>query len=336
MKLDCLKKRFAKLLHLSINKNTYRENLSWDALLLNIIMNNSEEMIYFKDKDSKYILNSKSNAVLFGFDNPKDLTGKSDFDFFPEDFAMEALEDEQRIMKTKKSILGKIEKWVKSDGETVWFHTSKYPFYDGKGAIIGVWGTSRDITSLKLVQDELAKLNKKLEKANLELQKKSNVDGLSELYNQRRFYEVLEDTINIYSKEQMRNSSKTFCVMLLDIDYFKQINDNFGHLTGDAAIKFVADMIYENTRSNDFCFRWGGDEFAIILFDTDLESGKVLAKRLCDRIGMSSFKVDDAELSITVSIGVSCYSEEKNLTDLLRKADERLYTSKDQGRNQVS
>ena len=210
MKLDCFKKkRFAKLLHLSTNKNTYRENLSWDALLLNIIMNNSEEMIYFKDKDSKYILNSRSNAVLFGFDNPKDLTGKSDFDFFPEDFAMEALEDEQRIMKTKKSILGKIEKWVKSDGETVWFYTSKYPFYDGKGAIIGVWGTSRDITSLKLVQDELAKLNKKLEKANLELQKKSNVDGLSELYNQRRFYEVLEDTINIYSKEQMRADGVT-------------------------------------------------------------------------------------------------------------------------------
>lgn len=335
MKLDWLKKVFKNLFDTNDKNSTYNRGMYWDALLLDIIMNSSEDTIYFKDKDSKFILNSKAHATQFGFNNPKDLVGKSDFDFFSKEFAVDSLKDEQKIMETGKPILGKIEKWVKDDGDTMWFHASKYPLYNENGVIIGIWGTSRDITSLKHAQVELARVNKELEIANLKLQKKSDVDGLSGLYNQRRFYEIIEDTINIYSKRR-EYSNKTFCVMLMDIDFFKLINDTFGHLTGDKAIKFVADIIQDNTRNNDSCFRWGGDEFAVILLDTDLNSGKIMAQRLCEKIEMSDFKVNDMDFKITVSIGVSCFSDEKNLSNLLRKADERLYISKHQGRNQVN
>ncbi|ROR26432.1 PAS domain S-box-containing protein/diguanylate cyclase (GGDEF)-like protein [Mobilisporobacter senegalensis] len=333
MKLNWLK-RSHNLFHTNDRKSIYTKELQRDALLLDIIMNGSDDTIYFKDKNLKFILNSKAHAIQFGFENPKELVGKSDFDFFPEEFAIESFKDEQRIMKTGKPLIGKLEKWIRKDGEIVWFHASKYPLYDESGEIMGIWGTSRDITSLKFAQDELARLNKELEKANLKLQKKSYVDGLSELFNQRCFYEVLEETINIYSNKH--DTDNTFCIMLIDIDYFKLINDSFGHLIGDKAIKFIADIIHENTRSSDSCFRWGGDEFAIILLDTDLEEGKNMADRLCQKIEASNFKVNDVDFKITVSIGVSCHSDEKDLSNLLRKADERLYISKHQGRNQVN
>lgn len=335
MKLDRLKDIIKKMLFIKGKKSIYNRGVYGDALLLDIIMKNSEDTIYFKDKDSKFVLNSRAHIKQFGYNNPKDLVGKSDFDFFPEEFALESLKDEQKIMETGKPILGKLEKWVNKDGNTIWFFASKYPLYNESGQMIGTWGNSRDITTLKHTQDELARLNKELEIANLKLKKKSDMDGLSELNNQRRFYEVLEDTINIYTKKE-NNLSNSFCIMLLDIDYFKSINDTFGHLAGDQAIKFVADIIQENTRFNDSCFRWGGDEFAVILLDTDLSAGKNLAKRLCKKIELSNFQINNIDFKITVSIGVSCYPEEVNLSSLLHKADERLYLSKHQGRNQVN
>lgn len=307
-----------------------------DSKILDIIMNNSQDTIYFKDKDCRFIRNSRAHAMQFGIEDPGELYGKTDFDFFPEAFAQESLEDEKRIMETGVPIIGKLERWEVYDDRDIWFSASKYPIYGRDGEILGTWGTSRDVTSLKLAQDELSRLNSELEIANLKLQKISNQDGLSELWNQRRFYEILEDTIQIYQQKRQFSRETTFCLMLLDIDCFKLINDTYGHPVGDSAIKFVADIIRANTRESDICFRCGGDEFAVILFDTNIESGYKMAERLREKIEGNKFVFNDKVFGLTVSVGIASYKGERNISKLLLKVDNKLYISKKQGKNQVN
>src|SRR5690554_4932248 len=150
-----------------------------DILFANTILNNSQDTIYFKDLDSTFILSSKAHASLFGVENPKEVIGKNDFDYFPEYFAKNAYKDEQKIIATGVPIIGKIEKLIETDGSVTWLSASKYPLYNSKGEIVGTWGTSRDITSLKNAEEELKKLNSQLEEANRQLRVLSAIDSLS-------------------------------------------------------------------------------------------------------------------------------------------------------------
>lgn len=324
---------------LNLNCNTedsHNCDILSDSQILNIIMNNSQDTIYFKDKNSRFIANSKAHAVQFGVNDPKELRGKSDFDFFPKEFAEEAIEDEKRIMETGIPVLGKVEKWDILDDEDIWFSASKYPLYNEEGKVIGTWGTSRDISPLKLAQDEMVRLNEELEKANERLKRISNIDGLSGLYNQRCFYETLEDAIEVYKDKQNNNQPGVFCIMLIDIDRFKSVNDMYGHTTGDKTIQFVADLIQKNTRISDLCFRCGGDEFGVILYDTDNEQGLRMADRLRKIIEKSSFNFNNKTIQLTVSIGVASYDMNQSLNSILIKVDSKLYASKKQGKNQVN
>jgi PAS domain S-box/diguanylate cyclase (GGDEF) domain len=306
-----------------------------EALIIQVIMNYSQDTFYFKDKDSKFLGNSKAHAIQFGVEDPKLLVGKSDFDFFTADFAEMARADEIKIMETGIPIIGKVERVTNSSNEVVWYSSSKYPLYDLNGNIIGTWGSSRDITSLKKVEEELEYVNKQLEKANTQLKELSNIDGLSGVYNHRYFCETAEDIFNLY-RNKARKEHKTFCVMLLDVDCFKKINDTYGHLIGDVAIKHIADLLISNTRSKDLCFRYGGDEFAILLLDTDYKQGVKLAERIRVIIEESPARSNELDFQMTVSIGISCYQGEKDINTLIQKADSQLYISKQNGKNQVN
>ena len=128
-----------------------------DELVTQTIMNNSEDTIYFKNLDSVFILNSKAHANQFNEKDPLDMIGKSDTDYFPAEFVDVAIKDERSIIETGQPVLGRIERWDKPNGETVWFQAYKYPLYDKQGKIIGTWGTSRNITSLMEAEAEIGR-----------------------------------------------------------------------------------------------------------------------------------------------------------------------------------
>lgn len=306
-----------------------------NKIIIKTIMDHSEDTIYFKDIDSKVIVSSKAHALLWGEEDNEKVIGKSDFDYFPYEFASRALSDEKQIMETGTPMIGMCEKLIRKDGSTMWLSASKYPLYDEENNIIGTWGTSRDITSLKLAEEELMKVNEKLEEANAKLQILSCKDSLSGLFNQRYFYLELNKMFELNKRRKEKTDVKGFALILFDIDDFKYVNDTYGHLMGDFAIRHISNIIEESVRINDTCFRYGGDEFAIILQDISLRDAKKVAEKLRKKIEQTSVCFMDKEIKTTVSIGVSSFSEVSLANEMIKLADERLYISKDRGKNRV-
>jgi len=130
------------------------ESLAKEQFLINALMDSLTDHVYFKDLDSRFIRNNKSHVISFGLDDPDQVIGKSDFDFFTEQAARQAYDDEQLIIRTGEPIL-KEEKLTRKDGSIVWFSAMKLPLHDHTGNIIGTFGISRDITERKKTEEAL-------------------------------------------------------------------------------------------------------------------------------------------------------------------------------------
>ncbi len=299
-----------------------------DALIIDTLLSTSQDTVYFKDVDSRFVLNGRSHMVQFGVKDPSELVGKSDADFYPEEFARQARQDEVLIMKTGIPIINKMEQGMNAAGEILVFSTSKYPLYDDHGKIIGTWGISRDMTKLVRAEEELAKAHAKLEALSL-------IDDLTGIYNQRHFFAVLESTIAKSARKKAGGYPSDFCLIFLDVDRFKQVNDHHGHLIGDAVLRYIAGQMMAMTSSTDASFRYGGDEFAIILPDTGLVHGRMLAERLRAFVEHNPVVIDDLKIPVTISLGVAVFEDEKAPGELIQKADSLLYQAKNEGRNLV-
>ncbi|WP_284036459.1 GGDEF domain-containing protein [Neobacillus sp. 114] len=161
------------------------------------------------------------------------------------------------------------------------------------------------------------------------MQKLIIVDSLTGLYNRRYFDLYLEKTIPFC---QRTNSPLT--LIMVDIDHFKKVNDNYGHLCGDVALKHISEIIKRNVRSSDAYVRFGGEEFAIILPNTHLDEGKILAEQIRKAVEESNFIYHNEHIYISISLGVSLYEGEK-VEGFIEKSDKALYSAKEHGRNQV-
>ncbi len=139
-----------------------KEELDKEKALMDAMLNHAKETIYFKDKKSRFIKVSKSMAKLFKVKNVEELYGKSDFDFFTEEHAKPAFDDEMNIIRTGKPIINKLEKETHPDGRVTWVSTSKMPLHDSKGAVIGTFGISKDVTKSIKMETEIKLRNEEL------------------------------------------------------------------------------------------------------------------------------------------------------------------------------
>jgi len=158
-------------------------------------------------------------------------------------------------------------------------------------------------------------------------------DGLTEVYNHRHFYDYLKTIIS-----EARQSNSSVSLLILDIDNFKHYNDMFGHQQGDAALRKIADILKENTRSQDFIARYGGEEFAIILPGVPEKNAFAIAERIRSVIEQTHFEGEEYQPNgtLTVSIGVSSFPEKAhNDTELVKSADDALYRAKFFNKNRV-
>ena len=167
-----------------------------------------------------------------------------------------------------------------------------------------------------------------LKKYNEQLQKLSTTDSLTKVYNRLKLDEILE-----YEKKNFQRYHRPFCVVLLDIDNFKDINDKFGHSVGDTFLVELAELLTQNKRNSDSLGRWGGEEFLIILPECDIEGAHKVAQKLKNKIQKSIFKEVGHK---TASFGIAQIREGEDINSLFDRVDKALYTSKQQGKNRVT
>lgn len=155
----------------------------------------------------------------------------------------------------------------------------------------------------------------------------ATLDALTQVGNRFQFDKVLSHSITLAERY-----GRSLSILLIDIDFFKNVNDSYGHLVGDEVLKTMARILGENIRKSDILARWGGEEFVILLPDSDLSSAAKIAEHLRQKVEESDFAPVD---KITCSIGVARWNEGENPDQLLRRVDEKLYLAKEEGRNRV-
>ncbi len=186
----------------------------------------------------------------------------------------------------------------------------------------------QDRRQVKNLAGQVDILRQELEKARA----KSMTDGLTGINNRESFDDTLMERI-----ERCKIMNNTFCMLLLDLDDFKAINDTYGHLIGDRVLVAFAQKCRNTIRGDDFMARYGGEEFAILLMGTNMRNALKKARQICDTIASTRYATSgdqkDDYFSVTVSIGVSAYKKGDTPETLISRVDKALYTAKKRGKN---
>ena len=295
------------------------------------------DFIFYKDINSIYLgCNQAFANQLIGL-SEEEIIGKTHFDF-DKDFQNAKLvrqKDIEVFAKGKTQINEETLQLV--NGNFIYVETSKTPFYNENGEIAGLIGISRDITARKNFENEMKKNSKELELKNKSLNEAyekleiiSTIDPLTQLFNRREIIKRLECELIRYT------INKTpFSIIIADIDFFKKVNDTYGHNCGDYILKSVADILKNSVRKQDSVSRWGGEEFLIVLPDTDTNGAVTLAEKLRTNIENSIFDYGEFKVKVTMTFGVNIYNKMQELDSFISKADSALYEGKQKSRNCV-
>ncbi len=186
-------------------------------------------------------------------------------------------------------------------------------------------------STLKLRAVDLETKTAELEKTLTLVEKLATTDSLTELYNRRAFEQFLEHEFNHQQRYQNDNT-----LILIDLDFFKEINDTYGHPAGDHTLKEFSTILQKTLRKTDIFARLGGDEFAVILSNTNIENAKIVVKKLMTAVKNEAFEYEGQPLKIGLSIGVSSFSGCKRTTAIVSNADVALYYSKKMGKQKAS
>jgi diguanylate cyclase (GGDEF)-like protein/PAS domain S-box-containing protein len=291
------------------------EALRRERSLLRTIIDSIPALIYAKDTDSRFIACNLLAARGMGT-TPAEAIGKTDFDFFPEAMATGFFLDEQAVIRSGEPLIEREEPVLdRSTGATRYFATTKVPYRDQAGNVIGIVGIGRDITDRKLADERIRHL--------------ATHDCLTDLPNRGSFNEALNAAISA-----ARASDSRFALLFVDLDHFKFINDAFGHEAGDTLLKEIATRLRAAVGSNDLLARLGGDEFVLLCKDpADLDDLEGLATRIL-KATTRPVALFGQERRVSASIGVAVYPDDGTTErTLMKSADTAMYTAKLAGKN---
>jgi diguanylate cyclase (GGDEF)-like protein len=257
--------------------------------------------------------------------------------------------DIMRLMKSKANLDVKIQEHMTSPVESIhksasikdaleFIKTRRYKrvvVVEDNGTLSGII-SQKELISLtyskwsvlmKEYQDELREINQMLQNKNIEYENIASIDSLTGLYNRRKFSQLY---LSSYTSMVQRHNNMS--LILLDIDYFKKVNDTYGHNSGDRALIQVSHTLLKTLRSVDIICRWGGEEFLILLPTANLEDAISIAEKI--RNAIETLDIDFIG-NITASLGVSQVIEGEEMQEAIDRADSALYLAKDAGRNCV-
>lgn len=280
-----------------------------------MIFENNASGILLIDNSCKILMVNKRFCEIIGF-SKSELIGENAIIYYLDDISYEAARE--KISNTDKSSYLHLEHQLKrKDDKLIWceFVGSQIELTDHSKAMI--WSIL-DITAQKEMQEKL--------------EKQATMDYLTELYNRRYFTSRLEEEVS----KIKRDRDSTTSLMIFDLDKFKQINDTLGHLTGDFVLKEFADIVKKNLRKTDIAGRIGGEEFAMILPNTDISNASILANRIREEVSSKIVTIDEKDINFTVSIGLTTLSyDDVNSDSAFARADNALYMAKAKGRNRL-
>jgi diguanylate cyclase (GGDEF)-like protein/PAS domain S-box-containing protein len=287
-----------------------------EAFLTSLIQS-IPDLIWLKDPDGIYLACNPVFERFFGASQAQ-IIGKTDYDFVDRELADFFRRHDQAALAADSALVN--EEWITFavGGQRVLVETTKVPMRSASGALIGVLGIARDITERKRLEAELLEM--------------ASTDFLTGLSNRRHFITRMEQELARIN----RLDTLHLAVLMLDIDHFKQINDRYGHVAGDAVLKHIAAILRAELRVVDSVGRVGGEEFAILLSGTDAAGALVFAERLREKIAQTPTVQGGRPIPATASIGVTAmHTLDVSTTEVLQRADAALYRAKELGRDRV-
>lgn len=317
-------KRFQEKLKIEVDKKT--EKLEHSLEIIN-------HYVFTSKTDKNGIITYVSNAFceLSGY-SKDELIGKTHRIIKHPDNPSEAFSMLWKTITKGETYKGEV-KNKRKNGEDFWLSSLITPEFDKNGDIIGYIAYRKDIThekSLEKINEKLELMvedkTKELQQYNEELKRLSETDSLTGIFNRKK----LKDSLNVEINKANRYN-EVFSLILLDIDFFKKVNDNHGHLTGDNVLIEVCKIISKNIRDIDLFARWGGEEFVILVYKQDINQAEFIAEKLRTQIEKANIE----NLKITCSFGVTQYERTNTSEILFKKADDALYEAKETGRNKV-
>ena len=299
------------------------ETCAGELGMLRTVLASVPDCIYIKDSNGRFLLANQSTADIMAADSVDKLLGKTDFDFYPPELAKVFLADEQEVIRTGHSLVGRDETSQEASGGAKCMHTTKVPMRDGAGNIVGIIGIGRDITLLKRTEAALQEAQEKL-------RFKATHDSLTSLLNREAILDALD-------RELARGDRENGSTILLlgDLDYFKNINDVHGHLVGDQVLRKISERLVGAVRVYDYVGRYGGEEFLVILAGCEEADALARADKIRGAITAMPIPTVAGPISVTISLGVVATQEWSHLPaeGILREADLALYEAKRDGRN---
>jgi len=275
-----------------------------------------EERVYFKDRDSRFLLVSSGWLAAYAPGRTADeLVGKTDFDVFGGEHARAAFADEQQIIATGQPVAAKVEEETFSDRASTWASTTKMPLRDGNGLIIGTFGISRDITDQVRAEKALAY--------------QALHDPLTGLANRVGLMDRLAQALADMERHRSR-----LAVLFVDLDNFKEINDAFGHDAGDLVLTEIGRRLTSIADRPDTVARLGGDEFVILCPELDQHTDPGSIGRRVVLTIAAPYIDNGRNLTVTCSVGIAVTSDPATEPDrMIRDADATMFEAKRAGRN---
>lgn len=294
------------------------------------ITENSSDILVIVDKNGYIKYCSRSIERFTGY-KPEDLIGKNAFDYLHPEEVKRASDDLSKAIVSKDSLLiPHSYRIIHKNGSEI--------YLDGLGRnllnnpdIAGVVMNVRDVTDKIKAEAQKKAALEALQKSEQRYQELSIIDELTQLYNSRHFYDQLKKEI-----DRSNRYAHPLSLLLLDLDRFKNFNDAYGHLEGDNVLKRLGQAIKRCMRETDSAYRYGGEEFTIILPMTTSEEGMITARRIQMELEKEAFEpVPGQIIYMTVSIGLSQYRSQEDIKAFIHRVDQLMYQAKKNGRNRI-
>jgi diguanylate cyclase (GGDEF)-like protein/PAS domain S-box-containing protein len=323
------------------NQNPTEPRPITEARLLAMV-NASGDSFWETDAARRFVHISDNMCRMMGYER-EELRGRSVMEFMTPEYTAEVIRHAQdrRSGDVALANIGPIRhegEFFRKDGSRLWIETVSVPVFDDDGVHIGYFGITRDTNERKRAERALIEANRQLEiqlrhiqELHEKMREQAIRDDLTGVHNRRHFVDVAEREL-----ERAQRHGASLSLVMMDIDHFKNVNDVYGHPTGDTALRAVGSMLTATTRIGDLAFRLGGEEFAILLVGMGHEGAMERAEKWRSALFEMAVPVDGTTLKLTASFGVATFPQQSGtLVELMKIADARMYRAKALGRDRV-